>query len=326
LNNFPPPSEGLCVWPWSADPSIAPQVSLPDGRHWPTISIITPNYNGGRFLEETIRSVLLQGYPNLEFIVIDGGSTDNSTEIIRRYEPWISYWISEKDSGQSEAINKGLMRATGEVVAYLNSDDLYLPGALFKVADIFCSKPATNWIVGACLIGNKPQDAGLNTPLIPSPTWKCLTREYFIPQPSVFLKDVCLRKYGFFDDKLHYCMDYDYWCRLLLSDEIPETTTEPLSFFRLHQDSKTTLVQPEFEMENIAIIRKHMYSAPQDAVEMIHAGIRTCVDLYHHFTARSLRYSKGRIAGLTYLFYMTLRRPSMLRPKFMWNSLKRIFS
>lgn len=297
---------------------------MADGRIWPKVSIITPNYNSGRFIEETIRSVLFQGYPNLEYIVIDGGSSDDSVKIIKKYEPWISYWISEKDSGQSEAINKGLARATGELVAYLNSDDLYLPGTLCGIANIFCTKPDTNWIVGGCLIGNSPRDAVLNTPLIPCPAWKCLTRQYFIPQPSVFLKAICLKKYGFFDDQLHYCMDYDYWCRLLLSDDIPETTTEPLSFFRLHQDSKTTLVQPKFEMENIAVIRKNMNAAPQSSYNMIHESIRTCFDLYHHFTARNVRYTKGRLAGLTYLVCMTLRRPSMLRPKFMWNSVKRI--
>ena len=108
--------------------------AMPDGKPWPRISVVTPSYNQGQFIEETIRSVLLQGYPNLEYIIVDGGSTDGSVEIVRRYGLWISSWSSERDNCQSEAINKGLRGATGEIVSWLNSDDLLTPGALHKVA------------------------------------------------------------------------------------------------------------------------------------------------------------------------------------------------
>ena len=91
----------------------------PDGSAWPRISIVTPSYNQGQFIEETIRSILLQGYPDLEYIIIDGGSTDQSVEIIRKYEPWLTYWVSEKDRGQSHAINKGFERASGEIRGYI---------------------------------------------------------------------------------------------------------------------------------------------------------------------------------------------------------------
>jgi glycosyltransferase involved in cell wall biosynthesis len=100
---------------------------MPDGSPWPRISIVTPSFNQGQFLEETIRSVLLQGYPDIEYIIIDGGSTDNSVEIIKKYEPWLAYWVSEPDRGQSHAINKGFERSTGEIMAWLNSDDMFLP-------------------------------------------------------------------------------------------------------------------------------------------------------------------------------------------------------
>ena len=103
---------------------------MPDGRSWPKISIVTPSYNQGEFLEETIRAVLLQNYPNLEYFIMDGGSTDNSVEIIKTYKPWLTYWVSEKDKGQADAINKGFERVTGDILAWLNSDDTYEPDIL----------------------------------------------------------------------------------------------------------------------------------------------------------------------------------------------------
>jgi len=116
LSGLPPPPNDRVGWPWTEATPPAGE-TLPDGRPWPKISIVTPSYNQGQFIEETIRSVLLQGYPNLEYLIIDGGSTDGSVEIIRKYEPWLAYWVSERDGGQSEAINKGFRRATGEIVA-----------------------------------------------------------------------------------------------------------------------------------------------------------------------------------------------------------------
>ena len=114
LSALPPPPDGKTGWPWTeASPSFP--AFMPNGAEWPKISIITPSFNQAIYLEETIRSVLLQGYPNLEFFIIDGGSTDASVEIIRKYEKWLSGWVSEKDSGQSEAINKGFSRCTGEI-------------------------------------------------------------------------------------------------------------------------------------------------------------------------------------------------------------------
>src|SRR5215469_2917833 len=113
LADLPPPPAGHTGWPWTIESMPSPPART-DGSPWPTISIVTPSYNQGQFIEETIRSVLLQGYPALEYIIIDGGSTDQSVEIIKKYEPWLTYWISESDRGQSHAINKGFKRATGE--------------------------------------------------------------------------------------------------------------------------------------------------------------------------------------------------------------------
>src|SRR5215831_6523303 len=117
LCELPPAPAGKSGWPWTEETSALADQNE-DGINWPRISIVTPSYNQGQFLEETIRSVLLQNYSNLEYIVIDGGSSDNSAEIIRKYEPWLTHWVSEKDDGQSHAINKGFQRVTGDLVAW----------------------------------------------------------------------------------------------------------------------------------------------------------------------------------------------------------------
>src|SRR5439155_11304713 len=147
LSELPPRPPNQTGWPWTEGSAPFPP-TLPDGSPWPRVTVVTPSYNQGQFVEETIRSVLLQGYPNLEYVVVDGGSTDESVEIIRKYEPWLAYWVSERDQGQTHAINKGLARATGEVFAYLNSDDLFVPGALTAIGEAYARYPHADAIYG----------------------------------------------------------------------------------------------------------------------------------------------------------------------------------
>lgn len=138
------------LWYWMRDEEKIPSFehTMPNGNAWPKISIITPSFNQGQFIEETIRSVLFQGYPNLEYIIIDGGSTDKTVEIIKKYDDRISYWVSEKDNGQTHALNKGFSKATGEIFAYLNSDDIYMPYTLFVIAEVFSKFRNVHWLTG----------------------------------------------------------------------------------------------------------------------------------------------------------------------------------
>ena len=147
FSQLPSASQGRIGWPWTeAVPPLA--ATAPDGRAWPKISVVTPSYNQGKFIEETIRSILLQSYPNLEYIIIDGGSTDDSVQIIRKYEQWLTYWVSEPDRGQAHAINKGFARCTGELMGWINSDDSLFPNALHYLAVAHQKQPQ------AILLGN----------------------------------------------------------------------------------------------------------------------------------------------------------------------------
>src|SRR3954468_14683484 len=147
IDNLPPPPPGRTGWPWTAGTPGLP-ATAPGGGVWPKGSVITPSYNQGHYLEEPIRSVLLQGYPNLEYIVMDGGSRDGSVEVIKKYAPFISYWTSERDRGQSDAINKGFRRASGEWAGGQNSDDFYEPGAIRAAVEAAAAYPEASVIYG----------------------------------------------------------------------------------------------------------------------------------------------------------------------------------
>lgn len=149
LTDLPSPPPGKTGWPWTNE-SLPLPPTMPDGTAWPRVSIVTPSYNQGQFIEETIRSVLLQGYPNLEYIIMDGASTDCSVEIIRKYEPWLAYWVSEKDKGQTVAINKGWHHSTGEVLAYLNSDDTLEPDAVVRAVTALEQDSQSDFVFGSC--------------------------------------------------------------------------------------------------------------------------------------------------------------------------------
>lgn len=254
----------------------------------PRLSIVTPSFNQGSFIEATIRSVLEQGYPDLEYLVIDGGSTDNTLEILRRYEDRLQ-WISEPDRGQSDAINKGFRRATGEVVAYLNSDDLYEPGALLAVGQFFAEHPEAMWVTGRCrIIDHQARECRR---LI---TWYknfwlrtgsrgVLAVLNYVSQPATFWRRRVIAEIGELDEALHFTMDYDYWLRL--SSRWPVHVIDRfLASFHIHPGSKGGTSAARQFSEGFHTARRYVRSPLLLALHRVHDAL----------TLRSYRYLAGR--------------------------------
>lgn len=191
---------------------------------YPKISVVTPSYNQGEFIEETILSVINQNYPNLEYIVIDGGSTDGSVEIIKKYEQHFTYWVSEPDKGHANALNKGFARATGEIMAWINSDDKYFPWAFATVAEVYNQFPDINWTVG--LYANFDRDGILmsgsnNVRATYKNIYSYVFRDLHIQQESVFWRRSLWEKAGgYIDEKVHLMVDTELWCRFFLYSDL----------------------------------------------------------------------------------------------------------
>lgn len=213
-----------------------------DPSPWPRVTVVTPSYNQGQYLERTIRSVIGQGYPNLEYMIVDGGSTDGSVDIVRRYEPWLAYWVSEPDSGPAEAINKGLRRASGEILAWLNSDDVYHPGAVLAAVRALQAQDA-DLVCGRCrLISARGRLIDLYVPHLPVTSRSLLMIwEYHCaapPQPTVFFRRAVPHQIGLLDEDLQYAFDHEYWLRAL-DDFRFVYSPDVWADYRIHPESKT---------------------------------------------------------------------------------------
>jgi glycosyltransferase involved in cell wall biosynthesis len=229
---------------------------------WPKISIVTPSYNQGQFLETTIRSVLLQNYPNLEYIIIDGGSTDDSLDIIKRYEANLTYWVSEPDSGQTNALNKGFAHATGDFLCWINSDDYFLEGSFEAFAETAMKHPDTDWFIGRIEVvdecGNMLEKVAPRYNSAGDWYNFVATRQFDteLQQPATFFSRRAWMAVGELDESLKYVMDFDYWGRLAYSGYRPVTIDFDIAGFRVHQQSKTSEGLLPFWFEEIKVVDK----------------------------------------------------------------------
>ena len=209
----------------------------------PKITVVTPSYNQGGFIGQTIESVLSQGYPDLEYIVMDGGSTDNTVDVLRQYDGRLT-WFSEKDRGQVHAINKGFRMATGDVLAFLNSDDLYLPGALQTVGEHFAGHPESSWLTGRCRIidgENREIRKGITAyknAWLRIANYQTLQITDFVSQMATFWRKEAYKRVGELNESLHYVMDWDYWMRLGRHYKL-SVVHRDLACFRMHAASKS---------------------------------------------------------------------------------------
>ena len=237
LADLPPAPDGRTGWPWTEGPEVELAPLRPDGSEWPTLTIVTPSYNQAAYLEETLRSVLLQGYPRLQYIVVDGGSTDGSVDIIKRYAPFLDRWISERDRGQTDAIRKGLALAQGEAFNWLCSDDVYRRGALAQVGGAWAPDRIVYGL--ARFIDENGSDLGTCPGQSQTMTWDKLLRfgSYYLIQPATFLPTQDVIDAGGPNLTLHYVMDWDLYTRL--KSRTYTCVPRDLVAYRLHQTSKT---------------------------------------------------------------------------------------
>lgn len=237
LHKLPPPPEGRTGWPWTLETA-----HFPPGfkeHAWPKISIVTPSFNQGQFIEETIRSVLLQNYPNLEFIIADGGSTDETVSIIKKYVPWISSWSSAPDGGQVRALNKTFQRTSGTILNWLNSDDLLLPGALFTVAELFMQRDSVDLVSGARLqrsVTTRTEEVWMPWPK----QWPMIVLGFpLVPQEATFFSRRLWNVFGGLDPSLDYAFDGAFFSFALSRSKEIVLTAAPIGIMHAYSGQKS---------------------------------------------------------------------------------------
>ena len=293
----------------------APQASGAGARRAdgsPLVSVVTPSFNQAAFLEETILSVVNQQYSNLEYLVFDGGSTDGSLDVIRRHEARISYWVSQPDAGQADAINQGFARARGEILAWLNSDDAYEPGAVAAAVKAFRAHPEADALYGDCAYVD---DAGTVLTVFRGEPFSLagyLTTEGYIHQPTVFFRRRVIERVGLLDPGFHLCLDYEYWLRIGVACRwlyVPRI----MARFRLHPQGKTHARSTEFLLERLRCLDR-VFSDPRIPAEASRKKRRAYAVAYLSGGERA--YECGRTGEARARLLRSLRwDPNPFRPK-----------
>lgn len=246
----------------------------------PLVSIVTPSLNQGPFIRETIESVLSQDYPNLEYLVMDGGSTDETLDVLRSFGERLQ-WVSEPDKGQAQAVNKGWRRAKGVILGWVNADDLLRPGAVRRAVDALMADPSLLGVYGDCLYID-----GNGKPIRPYPTrpydYLELVRETedFFPQPATFMRQIAAAQVGFLDESLHYVMDYDLWLRMGLHGSFLHLPVE-MACLRLHQGAKSLKAFARFAPEFVRMYERLMADPALPAVLKAEKGPILCQAYIH---------------------------------------------
>lgn len=276
----------------------------------PLVTVITPSFNQGQYIRETIESVLGQDYSYIEYLVIDGGSTDSTVDVLRSFHDPRMVWISEPDHGQTDALNKGLRRAHGEYLTYLNSDDLLLPNAISTIVEAFENNPAIDILYGDCLFIDTHGVPILTARAAPFDLSHVVTGKLAILQPGTVWRKRVFEKLGLFWDELHYCMDTEYWIRAGAADCQLTYLPGARSAFRLHQTSKSVSQASKFWNEWLRILdRQYGQGVIPESLKSVKS------DAYAYVTWNTAKaqwsakqYAQARPTLRQFMLHGTLRR------------------
>jgi glycosyltransferase involved in cell wall biosynthesis len=264
----------------------------------PTLTVITPVFNAEQFIAETIESVLNQDVPGLEFMIVDGGSTDGTVDIIRKYEKHLAWWVTEEDRGQAHAFNKGLARATGDFVAEVDADDAYLPGALHTVLDALRRTPDARWVAGGVIdFGTAAQPhLDWHMPKVPTSLLDCVTVRFQAATPGHVWSRQMMQSVGGYDESYRYLFDFELFANLLAHGERCIPIDRPLAAYRFHPESKTVAEIEHFEPEWDRIRERYIPQLPlyqriiaRHRIAMLKSGAE--------YTRAARELADGRAAG-----------------------------
>ena len=302
LTDLPAPPDEVMVWPWTR--GSAPLASaMPDGRPWPLISIVMPSLNQGRFIEHAIQLVLLQGYPRVELILMDGGSSDGTLGVMQKSDPWLKHWVSGADRGPADALNRGFGYASGDILGVLNADDFYLPGCLAGIAQAFAADAAADVVSGHGYFATAAGDLGLPTF---SDAWSLPRFRYgacVLVQQATFFRREAFDRAGGFRVSGTTCWDMELWADLAQAGARFRSVDAFMAAFRLHPGSITGSADSRHRR------RQHARAV----MEQMRGRPESSMDRLLHVLHRAWKFSRhpGRTLRQRMFFYSTLKRWSL---------------